>query len=211
MSDDQVSLPVAVLVIVLVCVAIGLATLGDVMIHSHGPDLAAHAVGTLKTFNTGPALFREGDKDQDGNFDYGTLRELSDAGLVDAVTGSGTKLGYLYAVQPAPATSEFLWAATASPERPSDTGDRYFMINQAGVVWYRLDAPFPLRDDCGVDPQGMPLGEPDGFSACATCGEPIREPGWKTLSGGAGSGDPLGTDYVCATCPAPAADDPAGE
>ena len=38
----------------------------------------------------------EGDKENDGNLDYGTLRELGEAGLIDAVLASGTKEGYLF-------------------------------------------------------------------------------------------------------------------
>lgn len=118
----------------------------------------AAAIGALKTINVAQSLFREGDKERDQNFDYGTLAELSEAELVDSVLGSGRKNGYLFEVRYSPQTSEFLWMATANPEEPGVTGRRYFVTNQAGVIFYSLDAPFEITDDCQVPERARPVG-----------------------------------------------------
>ncbi len=101
------------------------------------------AVGALKTLCTSEAIFREGDKSGDGKLDYGTLAQLDKTKLVDSVIGSGTKQGYVFDAQPSTTTSEFLWFATASPQLPGTTGDRYFFTNQAGVIFYST-APFEV-------------------------------------------------------------------
>jgi len=96
----------------------------------------AAAIGALKTFATSQAIFREGDKEQDGNLDYGMLSELNNTKLIDSVFGSGTKQGYLFQAAYSTPTSEFLWFAVGNPALPGSTGDRYFEINTAGVIYY---------------------------------------------------------------------------
>ena len=119
----------------------------------------AAAIGALKTINTAQTLFREGDKEQDGVFDYATLAELSAAQLVDGVLGSGTKQGYKFATEPGKKAPEFLWAATASPLEPGKTGSRWFFTNQAGVIYYSTQGPFTIKDDCAVPEGAKPVGK----------------------------------------------------
>ena len=117
-----------------------------------------HAIGALKTIMTSEAVFREGDKEVDGNLDYGMLSELSNTTLVDAVLGSGTKQGYLFEASYSYATSEFLWWATASPEKPGETGERYFFTNQAGVI-YESTKPFEFNKvTCEPPKDAKPVG-----------------------------------------------------
>ncbi len=74
--------------------------------------------------------FYEGDRDKDGIADYAqSLAELSHAGLIDNVLGSGTKSGYRYALAGV-ATG---WHATATPFSTS-IGTRNFYIESDGVV-----------------------------------------------------------------------------
>lgn len=117
----------------------------------------AMAIGALRTINTQEVNFRDGDKENDGNNDYGMLSELSNTGLIDAVLGSGTKNGYLFEASYSPTTSEFLWCGTASPQEPGKTGKRYFYINMAGVIFWSND-PIVLtkkeREECSV-PKGL--------------------------------------------------------
>jgi type IV pilus assembly protein PilA len=103
----------------------------------------SQAIAALKALATSESTFRESDKSQDGNLDYGMLSELEKAKLIDPVLGSGTKQGYFFAAHPSTTTSEFLWFATASPEVPHATGDRYFFTNQAGVIFYST-TPFEV-------------------------------------------------------------------
>lgn len=102
------------------------------------------AIGALRTITTAQSLFREGDKEEDTNFDYGDLTELAEAGLIDPSLGSGAKQGYVFECRFSPFTSEFLWYATASPEDPGASGDRYFAVNQSGVA---ITSPEPIEVD----------------------------------------------------------------
>lgn len=127
----------------------------------HGNEAAA--IGALKTITTSQSLFREGDKDNDEVFDYGSLRELSDQMLIDGVLGSGTKQGYFFQCQASTTTSEFLWMATADPAVPSTTGDRWFAVNHAGIVYYSDLGPIDLDTGaCELPPTGRPDVRPVG-------------------------------------------------
>jgi prepilin-type N-terminal cleavage/methylation domain-containing protein len=96
----------------------------------------ASAIGALKTISATEAIFREGDKEQDGNFDYGMLSELNNTGLIDTVLGTGAKQGYLFQCTYSFTTSEFDWFGVANPAVPGISGDRYFAANMAGVIYY---------------------------------------------------------------------------
>ena len=48
----------------------------------------------------------------------------------------------------------------ATPSVPTVTGERYFCINQDGVIFYSLSGPFHLNDrDCGIPPHGVEVGK----------------------------------------------------
>lgn len=118
------------------------------------------AIGALKTIGTAQALFRESDKEADGNLDYGTLAELSSAGttgLIDRILGSGTKGGYLFEATYGATTSEFIWIATA---RPAFSGcGRFLVANHEGVTYYTTAGPFQLNSvDCSIPPGVNPIG-----------------------------------------------------
>ena len=120
----------------------------------HGNEAAA--IGSLKTICTAEAIFREGDKENDGNLDYGMLSELNNTGVVDSVLGSGTKRGYFFEVTYSFNTSEFLWFGTARPTAPAITGDRSWATNQAGVLFYTTGAPMALdTDTCLLPDHGV--------------------------------------------------------
>jgi hypothetical protein len=105
------------------------------------------AIGSLQTIATAESIFRETDKYED--VDYATLAQLSQAQLIDAALGSGTKDGYLFAAAPSTSTSEFLWFAVANPQRPGITGERYFCTNHAAVIFYTTSGSFALNTtDC---------------------------------------------------------------
>lgn len=122
-------------------------------------DSERAAVGALKTIAVAEAIFREGDKDNNGALDYGTLSQLEKTQLIDSVLGSGTRKGYLFQVAPSRTTSEFLWFAVASPIEPGVSGDRYFCTNQAGVIVYTTRGVFPLNTtDCAFPSGAYPVG-----------------------------------------------------
>ena len=115
------------------------------------------ALGARKTIGSAQALFREADKENDGNLDYGTLAELGAMGLIDAVLASGTKDGYLFEATYGATTSEFIWFATATPIVLGVTGDRYWATNHEGVSYYTTQAPFALNSvDCQMPPGVQP-------------------------------------------------------
>jgi hypothetical protein len=147
----------AVLFIPCIAIVAAIAIPNLIVARKHGNEAAA--IGALKTINTAEAIFREGDKDQNGALDYGSLAQLGQTGLVDSLLASGTKQGYLFSAKASVTTSEFLWFATARPVVPGTTGVRYFCTNQAGVIFYRLTAPFPMNDkDCEVPNDAIPVG-----------------------------------------------------
>jgi hypothetical protein len=95
----------------------------------------ASAIGALRTLNTAQALFREGDLDKNGVLDYASsLAELGAklrAPLIDPALASGTRHGYTFTILQA---DRFTWSCVASPRRPGRTGDRYFFIDESGVI-----------------------------------------------------------------------------
>lgn len=119
----------------------------------------AAAIGALKTISTAQALFREGDKDGNGELDYaGDLQALGDTQLIDSVLAGGSKQGYRFELCRGAAAKEFLWMAVASPIEPGETGARHFAVNHEGVVYYRTDGPFQLdRQECKIE-GGTPVG-----------------------------------------------------
>lgn len=146
------------IVIAIIAIIAAIAIPNLIEARKHGNEAAA--IGALKTITTAQSLFREGDKEQDLNFDYGNLAELSGTQLVDGVLGSGTKQGYQFEVDYGSTTSEFLWFAVANPAVPTTTGDRYFCVNQAGVVFYTQLATITMNNtDCTVTTNVLPVGK----------------------------------------------------
>jgi hypothetical protein len=123
-------------------------------VHAHHCSNETAAVGALKTITTSQSVFREDDKEKDGNLDYGMLSELSNAGLVDSVLGKGSKQGYSFQASYSFTTSEFLWFAVANPQVPTSSGDRYFETNVAGVIFYTTAAALLLDTSSCTLPAG---------------------------------------------------------
>jgi type II secretory pathway pseudopilin PulG len=122
--------------IVIAIIAIIAAIAIPNLLHARKSANETAAVGALKTVTTSQSVFREGDKEQDGNLDYGMLTELSNVTLIDAVLGKGSKQGYYFSCTYAYSTSEFLWFAAANPQVPTSSGDRYFETSAGGVIYY---------------------------------------------------------------------------
>ena len=96
--------------------------------------------------------FREGDLDQDGAGDFGTLAELGAAGLIEAELATGELAGYAFALRVSADFPDLCWIATATPARPGASGERSFTINFEGAVHAAPD-PLPLPEDCRIPPQ----------------------------------------------------------
>ncbi|MBI3722694.1 prepilin-type N-terminal cleavage/methylation domain-containing protein [bacterium] len=149
------------IVIAIIAIIASIAIPSLLSARKHGQE--ASAIGALRTINTQEVLFRDGDKEQDGNNDFGMLSELSNCGLVDSVLGSGTKQGYIFQAAYSGTTSEFLWFGTANPALPGTTGDRYFEANTAGVLYYTTGKSLALdTSTCTIPNAGttvIPIGK----------------------------------------------------
>ncbi len=151
-----------VLAVPFVAIVAAIAIPNLIEARKHGNEAAA--IGALKTMNSAQTLYREGDKENDGTLDYGSLADLSDAMLIDGVLGSGRKQGYVFQVNESALTPEFLWFATASPAVPRSTGDRYFATNHSGVIYSSDIGPFPTGDPMcelpgkNAPPDAAPVG-----------------------------------------------------
>ena len=121
------------LMIVIAIIAIIAAIAIPNLIEARKGSNEAAAIGALRTISTAQSLFREGDKDGNGVFDYATtLANLFSRGnLVDQVLGNGTKQGYVFEVI---AANNFEWSARADPASPKKSGDRYFFVDESGVI-----------------------------------------------------------------------------
>jgi type IV pilus assembly protein PilA len=120
------------LMIVIAIIAIIAAIAIPNLIEARKGSNEAAAIGALRTLTTAQALFREGDKDKDTTLDYATsLTELESTKLIDGVLGKGQKQGYNFVVAGA---DQFTWSCTAGPASPGKSGDRYFFVDESGVI-----------------------------------------------------------------------------
>jgi len=123
------------LMIVIAIVAIIAALAVPNLLEARKASNEAAAVSALRTIATAQSLFREGDKDKNSTLDYATSLDAlaTAAGVIDPVLQSGTKQGYLFSINSA---TQFTFSATASPAVPGKSGDRYFYVDESGVIRY---------------------------------------------------------------------------
>lgn len=148
------------IVIAIIAIIAAIAIPNLIEARKHGNEAAA--IGALKTINTSQTLFREGDKDGNGNLNYGSLAQLSNTGLIDGVLGAGLKQGYSFECEASTTTSEFLWFATANPVSPTTTGDRYFATNHSGVIYYTGTTGSSIavnNTNCEIPSDLLPVGK----------------------------------------------------
>jgi prepilin-type N-terminal cleavage/methylation domain-containing protein len=72
----------------------------------------------------------------------GSLTNLSASNYIDSVLGSGTKSGYRFVYAGATNT----WTCNSNPETPGTTGDRYFFVDQTGVIRFKSSGPAAATD-----------------------------------------------------------------
>jgi len=132
------------LMIVIAIIAIIAAIAIPNLIEARKGSNEAAAIGALRTISTAQSLYREGDRDGNGVLDYATsLAELNRRNLIDPVLGGGTKQGYLYTIVGA---DNFVWSSTASPVTPGKSGDRYFFVDESGVIRFSTTTTASLGD-----------------------------------------------------------------
>jgi prepilin-type N-terminal cleavage/methylation domain-containing protein len=122
------------LMIVIAIIAIIAAIAIPNLIEARKGANEAAAIGGLRSISTAQNLFHEQDKDKDGTLDYATsLSELLTNGqLIDNVLASGVKQGYNFTILSG--AGRFTWSAKADPAQPGKSGDRYFFIDETGVI-----------------------------------------------------------------------------
>ena len=149
------------IVIAIIAILAAIAIPNLIEARKHGNEAAA--IGALKTISTSQAIYREGDKDGNGTLDYASLDNLMTTDLIDDILGAGTKQGYYFNAGAGATTAEFLWYATANPSVPGTTGDRYFLTNQAGVIYYTTGATQAMNTTSCVIPDTptdvLPVGK----------------------------------------------------
>ena len=70
------------------------------------------------------------------------LTKLSAEDYIDSVLGSGSKSGYSFTY----AGGTNTWTCAADPSTPGTTGDRYFFVDQTGVIRFSSSATATAAD-----------------------------------------------------------------
>jgi prepilin-type N-terminal cleavage/methylation domain-containing protein len=90
----------------------------------------ASAIASLRTISTSQMHYRM-------RFQaYATLSDFIAAGTLDESWSDGVRSGYVYLCIAPAGTST--WTATADPQVPGVTGDRYFFIDTSGVIRFKV-------------------------------------------------------------------------
>lgn len=120
------------LVIIAVIVAIAIPNL----VSSRKSANEGAAIGHLKTIANAQTMFRESDKENDLQADFGNLQELSNTAIIDPSLGEGRRTGYQFETDACSINPGFVWFATANPTAPYQSGERYFCTNHRGQIFY---------------------------------------------------------------------------
>lgn len=136
--------------------AFGLGTLltlvGGPLLEERGRSQRTRAaVETLQQIADAQTLYREGDLDGNGVYDYAPdLATLIRHGLLDGGLASGARAGYEFQVERgAGPRGEFVWWARANPHQLGVSGDVYLGINMTGIVCFSHRDPIPFDADGG--------------------------------------------------------------
>jgi hypothetical protein len=114
----------------------------------------AAAIKALRALHARQRTFAATDADGDGVPDYGTLPELSRAGLLE---GWEWPPGLPLEVATATGGSGPVWAALASPRQPS-AGARWLFVDHTGAL-RESDRPLQLDPGCAAPADARPLAE----------------------------------------------------
>ena len=87
------------------------------------------AVSAMRTLSSAQELYRPRQSPQKYAPD---LAALQAAGLIDSNLGTGAKAGYSFKAVGLSTTSEY--AFTAAPNVPGSSGDRWFFVDESGVI-----------------------------------------------------------------------------
>jgi prepilin-type N-terminal cleavage/methylation domain-containing protein len=154
------------LVELMVCVAIVTVIIAIAipnLLEARKSSNEVNAIGSLKAIASAQALFRETDKERDGNVDYGTISELGATKVLDAVLATGTKAGYLFETGPGQLTIQhrmLMFYSIANPIILDGTGNRAYASNYQGTIFYTQQALVvsdDLRNVCTIPTDMFPI------------------------------------------------------
>ena len=113
------------LMIVVAIIAIIAAIAIPSLLNARKAGNEASAISSLRTMSTVNEQYRTRFQSYGGS-----LGDLNTEGYIDSVLSSGTKSGYDFLYTGATNT----WSCTADPDTPGTTGDRYFFVDESGVI-----------------------------------------------------------------------------
>ncbi len=132
------------LMIVIAIIAISAAIALPNLLESRKSANESAAIAALRTIVTAQAIFRDRDRDGDVQLDYAqNVGEHGSYELIDEVLAAGEKQGYTFDLHDA---SSFVWHCHASPTDPGKSGDRYFFVDQSGVIRWNAAAMAEVTD-----------------------------------------------------------------
>ena len=113
------------LMIVVAIIAIIAAIAIPSLLNARKAGNEASAISSLRTLTTVNEQYRTRFSE------YGSvLTDIQDAGYIDSVLGAGTKSGYTFTYNGGTNT----WNVAADPVTSGTTGDRFFFVDQTGVI-----------------------------------------------------------------------------
>jgi prepilin-type N-terminal cleavage/methylation domain-containing protein len=127
------------LMIVVAIIAIIAAIAIPSLMNARKAGNEASAISSLRTLTTVNEQYRTRFQEY-----ADALGSLEAAGYIDSVLGGGTKSGYVFTYVGGTNT----WDCDALPETVGDTGDRGFLVDQTGVIYFTDDGtrPDPATD-----------------------------------------------------------------
>jgi type IV pilus assembly protein PilA len=127
------------LVVTLLAIIMAIAIPSMLQARKHANEGAA--IASLRSVSTAQERYRI----RFGS--YAALTDLVASSCVDSSFASGQKSGYTFATSVA---TVFTWSMTASPTTVSVTGDRYFLVDDSGVIRFS-EAGVPTSADNPID------------------------------------------------------------
>ncbi len=131
------------LMIVVAIIAIIAAIAIPNLLRSRMSANESSAIGAMRTISSAEASFQTAaiDPDDNGVGKYGTLAQLGEAEppYVDEVLAAGEKQGYDFTAGPGD-NPTIEYTATAKPSLLARTGNRFFFVDESGVVRFETGA-----------------------------------------------------------------------
>ncbi len=130
------------LMIVVAVIAIIIAIAIPAMTSSRKHANESSAISSLRTYTTAQVQYRT----RYGA--YAVPGDLTTGGFVDNSFADSQKSGYLFTASGAP--NDVTWDISAQPVNPGVTGNRWFRVDESGVIRFK-EGGLPAPSDPAVD------------------------------------------------------------